>query len=77
MDQAATGIKKNCYLTYGSQTANQMDSIYQTVNELVGNVDWGESLFVVACDFPGLNTMQMEFYEQEYNLAFGSHWIIF
>ena len=32
-----------------------MDSLYQTVNGLVGNVDWGESLTVVSCDFPGLN----------------------
>ena len=32
-----------------------MDSLYQTVNGLVGNVDWGESLTVVACEFPGLN----------------------
>ena len=43
-------------LTYGSWTANRMDSLYQTVNGLVGNVDWGESLTVVACEFPGLNT---------------------
>ena len=34
-----------------------MDSLYQTVNGLVGNVDWGESLVVVACEFPGLNTL--------------------
>ena len=45
-----------CYLTYGSQTANRMDSLYQTVNRLVGNVDWGESFSVVACDFLGLNS---------------------
>ena len=25
-------------------------------NRLVGNVYWGESLIVVTCDFPGLNT---------------------
>ena len=35
-----------------------MDSLYQTVNGLVGNVDWGESLAVVACEFPGLNTIE-------------------
>ena len=32
-----------------------MDSLYQTVNGLVGNVDWGESLTVAACEFRGLN----------------------
>ena len=44
-------------LTYGSWTVNRMDSLYQTVNGLVGNVDWGESLTVIACEFPGLNTL--------------------
>ena len=33
-----------------------MDSLHQTVNGLVGNVDWGESLSVVSCEFPGLNS---------------------
>ena len=33
-----------------------MDSLYQIVNGLVGNIDWGESLTVVACEFPGPNT---------------------
>ena len=33
-----------------------MDSLFQTVNGLVGNIDWGESLTVVACEFPGLNS---------------------
>ena len=42
-------------LTYSRQTANRTDSLYQTVNGLVGNVDWGESLTVVSCEFPGLN----------------------
>ena len=32
-----------------------MDSLYQTVNGLVGNVDWGESLTVAACEFLGPN----------------------
>ena len=32
-----------------------MDSLYQTVNGLVGNMDWGESLTVVACEFLGPN----------------------
>ena len=45
-----------CYLTYGSRTANQTDSLYQTINGLVGNVDWVESLTVVACEFPGSNS---------------------
>ena len=57
VDRATTG-KTFVFvtLTYGSRTANQTDSLYQTVNGLVGNVDWGESLTVVACDFLGLNT---------------------
>ena len=56
MDRAATG-KAFVFvtLTYGSQTANQTDSLHQTVNELVGNVDWGESLTVASCEFLGLN----------------------
>ena len=33
-----------------------MDSLYQTVNGLVGNVDWGESLTVATCEFPGPNS---------------------
>ena len=33
-----------------------MDSLYQTVNGLVGNVDWVESLTIAACEFPGLNS---------------------
>ena len=33
-----------------------MDSLYQKVNGLVGNVDWGESLTVATCEFPGLNS---------------------
>ena len=43
-------------LTYGSQNVNQTDSLYQTINGLVGNVDWGESLSVVAYEFLGLNS---------------------
>ena len=43
-------------LTYGSRTANRTDSLYQTVGGLVGNADWGESLTVAACEFPGLNS---------------------
>ena len=34
-----------------------MDSLYQTVNGLVGNVDWEESLTVATYDFPGLNSI--------------------
>ena len=56
MDRAATGNPFFVTLTYGGQTVNWTDSLYQTVNGLVGNVDWGESLTVVACEFPGLNT---------------------
>ena len=54
--RAATGKAFVCYLTYGSQTVNRMDSLYQTINGLVGNIDWGESLTVAACKFPGLNS---------------------
>ena len=57
MDRAATGkILVFCYLTYGSRTANRTDSLFQTVNRIVGNVDWGESLTVVSCEFLGLNS---------------------
>ena len=55
MDRAVTG-KTFCYLTYGSRTANRTESLYQIVNGLVGNVDWGESLTIAACEFQGLNT---------------------
>ena len=34
-----------------------MDSLYQIVNGLVGNVDWGESLTIVTYEFRGLNRM--------------------
>ena len=58
MDRAATD-KAFVFvtLTYGSWTANRTDSLHQTVNGIVGNVDWGESLTVVACEFPGHNTL--------------------
>ena len=57
VDRAATGKTLCfCFLTYGSRTANRMDSLYQTVNGIVGNVEWGESLVVVSCEFPGLNS---------------------
>ena len=56
MDWAATSKTFCfCYLTYGSWTVNRTDSVYQIVNGLVGNVDWGESLSVVAYEFLGLN----------------------
>ena len=35
---------------------NHTDSLYQTVDGLVGNVDWGESLAVVSYEFLGLNS---------------------
>ena len=56
MDRAVTGKAFVLYLTYGSRTVNRTDSLYQTINELVGNVDCGESLTVVAYEFLGLNT---------------------
>ena len=56
MDQAITGEAFVLYLTYGSRTANRTNSPYQKVNGLVGNVDWGESLTVISCDFPSLNS---------------------
>ena len=55
MGRAATGKAFVCYLTYGIRTANRMDSLFQTVDGLVGNVDWGESLTIAACDFSGIN----------------------
>ena len=45
-----------CYLTYGSRTANRTNSLHETVNGLVRNVDWGESLAVVSYGFPCLNS---------------------
>ena len=56
MGWAANGKAFVFFLTYGSRTANRTDSLFQTVNGLVGNVDWGESLTVAACEFPGLNS---------------------
>ena len=58
MGRAATGKSFVCYLTYGSWTTNRMDSLFQTVNRLVGNVDWGESHTVAACKFLGINRLQ-------------------
>ena len=55
MERAVTGKAFLLYLTYGSRTANRTDSLYQTVNGLVGNIDWGESLTVAAYEFSGLN----------------------
>ena len=60
MDQVVTGEAFVLYLTYGSQTVNWTDSLYQKFNGLVGNVYWGESLTVVASEFPSLNTVIME-----------------
>ena len=56
MDRAVTGKAFVLYLTYGSRTVNRTDSLFQTFNELVGNVDWGESLTVAACEFRGHDT---------------------
>ena len=56
MDQAITSKAFVLYLTYSSRTVNRTDSLYQTVNGLVGNVDWGESLTIAACKFQGLNS---------------------
>ena len=56
MDRAATGKTLFVTLTYGSRTVSRTDSLHQTVNGLVGNVDWGESLTVAACEFLGLNS---------------------
>ena len=60
MDRAATG-KAFVFLplTYASRTTNQTDSLHQTFNGLVGNVDWGESLTVVACEFWGINRREI------------------
>ena len=43
-------------MTYGSRTINWTDSLFQTVSGLVGNVDWGESLTVAACEFSRINS---------------------
>ena len=62
MVDRAAAVKALCCvtLTYDSWTINRTDSLYQTVNGLVGNVDWGESLPVVAYEFPGPNTPYKE-----------------
>ena len=59
LDRAATGKTLVVTLTYGGRTVNQTDSLYQIVNGIVGNIDWGESLTVVAYEFRGL-TSNME-----------------
>ena len=57
MGRAATGTAfVFVTLTYGSWTVNRTNALFQTVNGIVGNVDWGESLTVVACEFPGPNS---------------------
>ena len=50
-----TGKAFVLYLTYGSRTVNRTDSLYQTVNGLVGNVDWGDSFTVGTYEFLGPN----------------------
>ena len=58
MGRAATGTAfVFVTLTYGSQTVNRTDSLYEKASGLFGNADWGESLTVAACEFPGLNTV--------------------
>ena len=60
VDQATTGKTLYfCYLTYGSRTAKPDGFPIPNSHGLVGNVGWGESLAVVACDFPGLNTTHL------------------
>ena len=58
VDRAVTG-KAFVFvtLTYGSWTANWTDSPIPNSRGLVGNVDWGGSLAVVAYKFPGLNRL--------------------
>ena len=55
VDQAVSG-KTFYFLTYGSRTAKPDGFPTPNSHGLVGNVDWGESLDVVACKFLGLNT---------------------
>ena len=65
MDQAATGKTFYfCYLTYCSRTAKPDGFPIPNSHGLVGNVDWGESLAVVACDFLGLNGMVERFVDE-------------
>ena len=42
----------NIYTSYTSSATGSTPGHYK----LVGNVYWGESLTVVTCDFPGINT---------------------
>ena len=46
-------------LMYGSRTVNQMDSPYQTVDNLIGIDYKGESLLSVPRNFPGINMIQV------------------
>ena len=58
VDRATTGKTFYfCYLTYGSRTTKLDGFPIPNSHGLVGNVDWGESLAIVACEFPGLNTI--------------------
>ena len=59
MDRAATGKAFVCVGPTVARPQNRTDSLYQAINGLVGNVDWGQSLSVVACEFPGLNKFLM------------------
>ena len=57
VDRAATSKTLYfCYLTYGSRTAKPDGFPIPNSHGLVWNIDWGESLAVVACDFLGLNS---------------------
>ena len=56
MDRGKTGEAFVLYLTYGSRIVNQTDSLYQTVNGLVGNINWGESLTIASYEFRGPNS---------------------
>ena len=58
MDRDATSKSFVCVWPTVAGPQNRTDSLYQTINGLVGNVDWGESLTVAACKFLGINRLQ-------------------
>ena len=57
VDRAATG-KTFVFFYFDLRYPDHKPDRFPIPNShgLVGNVDWGESLAVVSCEFPGLNT---------------------
>ena len=60
MDRAATGKTLFVTLTYGSRTVSRTDSLHQTVNGLVGNVDWENPLLLQPANFQASTVLALE-----------------